>query len=246
MRNVLVLQHVAHEPLGTLHSLLKKSGLRIKYVNFEREPNAEPKLEGYNGLVILGGPMGAYETNKHPHLKHEMKLIEQAMKKNIPVLGICLGAQLIASTLKADVKRLNEGEVGWHPVHLTPHGHNDPMFKHFKKSETIFQMHGDGFETPSSAEHLAFSEICPGQAFRYGEKTYGLQFHLEVEEAMIHRWLKIHNIPGDKILGDTNHHMKHSLELSTQAFGQFISLFNLPERGEILGSEHKPKGRGSY
>src|SRR5688572_32749167 len=96
MRKLLVLQHVAHEILGTLNPLLKRAGFRIRYVNFGRHPEAQPSLDGYHGLVVLGGPMSVYEDHRFPHLITEMKLIEDAMQRNLPVLGICLGAQLIA------------------------------------------------------------------------------------------------------------------------------------------------------
>ena len=96
MRKLLVFQHVAHEILGTLNPLLKRAGFRSRYVNFGRHPDAQPSLDGYHGLLILGGPMSVYEDHRFPHLSTEMKLIEDAMQRNLPVLGICLGAQLIA------------------------------------------------------------------------------------------------------------------------------------------------------
>jgi GMP synthase (glutamine-hydrolysing) len=99
MKKLLVFQHVAHEILGTLNPLLKRAGFRIRYVNFSRHPDAQPSLDGYHGLVILGGPMSVYEDHRFPHLTTEMKLIENAMQRNLPVLGICLGAQLIVKTL---------------------------------------------------------------------------------------------------------------------------------------------------
>ena len=103
MKKLLVFQHVPHELLGTLNPLLKKSGFRIRYVNFARRPDAQPSLNGYDGLVVLGGPMSVNDTDRLPHLTTEMKVIEEALGKNIPVLGICLGAQLISKTLGAAV-----------------------------------------------------------------------------------------------------------------------------------------------
>ena len=101
MKKLLVLQHVPHELLGTLNPMLKKSGFRIRYVNFARHPDAQPSLAGYDGLIVLGGPMSVNDDDRLPHLMMEMTLIEEAMKRNLPVLGICLGAQLIAKTLGA-------------------------------------------------------------------------------------------------------------------------------------------------
>ncbi len=250
MRNVLVFQHVAHEILGTLNPLLKKQGLRIRYVNFERDPHAEPDLEGYNGLIVLGGPMGVYESDKHPHLLREMKVIEQAMKKNIPVLGICLGAQMIASVLKADVKPHHKKEIGWSEINVTSHGREDRLLSHFQKSEKVFQLHGDSFDVPKSAVHLASSPVCEGQAFRYQQKVYGLQFHLEVDETMILRWLTLRavkdeikkyfgDMPSDQIITDTGAHIMRSLDLSIQTFQKFVDLFGLPERPVRIGSGHR-------
>ena len=132
MKKLLVFQHVPHEILGTLNPLLKRAGFRIRYVNFARHPDAEPSLNGYDGLVVLGGPMSVNDTGRLAHLTIEMKLIEDAMKKNLPVLGICLGAQLIAKTLGADVYANKEKEIGWYDVSPTDHAENDPLLMTFQ------------------------------------------------------------------------------------------------------------------
>ena len=246
MRKVLVLQHVAHEILGTLNPILKENKLKIRYVNFEREPDAQPEIDGYNGLVVLGGPMGVYEAPEYPHLVHEMKLIEQAFKMDIPVLGICLGAQLMAHVLGGKVGPHFQKEVGWHTVDfLQTEG---TLFQGFEKQEMIFQLHGDSFEVPKSCQHLASSEICPGQVFQYGEKAYALQFHIEVDEPMVKRWLKVPVIAEDikrhtyipkeeEILNQTKKHIERSMQLSGICFRRFVELFGLPERPELLGSK---------
>ena len=191
MKKLLVLQHVPHELLGTLNPLLKRSGFRIRYVNFARHPDAQPSLDGYNGLVVLGGPMSVNDADRLPHLTTEMRLIEEALRRNIPVLGICLGAQLIAKTLGADVYPNKEKEIGWYDVSPTDEAESDPLLLGFQKTETIFQWHGETFDIPKSTRHLAFSSLCANQAFRYGNNVYGFQFHLEVDEPMIHRWLRV-------------------------------------------------------
>ena len=249
MRKVLVFQHVAHEILGTLNPQLKKQGFRVRYINFEREPDIKPSLEKYNGLIILGGHMAVYEADRYTHIKVETKLIEEALQKDIPVLGICLGAQMLAHVLGAKVQRSPEQEIGWCDVHLTEAGKQDPLFKHFQKTEKVFQWHGDTFDIPKGAEHLARSEICPSQAFRYGDKVYGLQFHLEVDQPMIHRWLKIPanlreledsggKFSAQVIAEQIEKHIAHSVKLSRQTFLEFIKSFGDLERPELLGSEH--------
>ena len=191
MRRILVLQHVAHEILGTLNPLLKQAGFRMRYVNFGRDPGAEPRLEGYEGLIVLGGPMNVDQTDRHPHLRTEVELVQQALDRDIPVLGICLGAQLIARALGASVGPADQKEIGWYDVSVREPGRDDALLSNFDETERIFQWHGDTFDIPRGAEHLASSALCPNQAFRYGDKVYGLQFHLEVDPGMIDRWLDL-------------------------------------------------------
>jgi GMP synthase (glutamine-hydrolysing) len=247
----MVIQHVAHEILGTLNPLLKSKGFRIRYVNFGRHPEALLSIEKYNGLIILGGPMSANDDDSH--LRTEMRLIEEALKKDIPVLGICLGSQLLAKVLGAEVKRSKEKELGWYDVSLTEEGHKDPVFKSFNNSEKVFQWHSDTFEIPKSCSHLAISAICEGQVFRYGNKVYGMQFHLEVDAAMIHRRLRVRYIKEElneshgkfdpaQIEQETSKHIGRSLALSSMVFEEFHNLFGLKERPIVLGSGHgKPR-----
>jgi GMP synthase (glutamine-hydrolysing) len=248
MRKALVFQHVAHEILGTLNPALKKQGLRIRYVNFERDPEAQPSIDKYNGLIILGGYMGVYEADQYTHIKTELKLIEEALKKNIPVLGICLGAQLLAHVLGSPVRKHIEKEMGWHDIQLTTAGEKSLLLSHFNKTEKIFQMHGDTFDIPKSCEHLASSKVCEAQAFSYGSKVFGLQFHLEADEAMILRWLNNPKnqadiqesngkISAELMKADTQKYLNQSLSLSQKTFEKFISLFEMKERPVILKSK---------
>ena len=197
MMKFTVIQHESYEVLGTLDPLLRKKGLRIRYVNFERSPDLKPSIEKYDGLILLGGYMGVYEAEKYTHLKVEMSLIEQALKRKMPVLGICLGAQILAHVLGAPVRKHSHREMGWYDVNLTDVGLKDPVLGHFGKSEKVFQSHGDTFDIPETAEHLAWSERCLGQAFRYQENVYGLQFHLEADP-MVGPYLAIGAVSCDQ------------------------------------------------
>jgi len=241
MKRLLVCQHVPHEILGTLNPLLKMAGFRIRYVNFGRHPEAEPGLAGYHGLVVLGGPMSVNDTDRFPHLTTEMKLIEQAMKRNLPVLGICLGAQLIARTLGASVYPNKEREIGWYDVTPTIEAESDPLLAEFRGTEKVFQWHGDTFDIPNSGVHLAFSPLCVNQAFRYGATVYGLQFHLEVDEPMIIRWVRVSEnrkeiaglqgkIDPDRIQMETPDHIQRLHRLSDRVFGEFIKLFGIEKK----------------
>src|SRR3954466_15879822 len=119
MVRVAVFQHVAHEILGTFHPLLKDAGCRIRYINYGREHHAPIDMRRYDALVILGGPMGVYESDRFPHLRDEIKVIQQAIELNKPVLGICLGAQLLAAALGSEVRSSGVKEIGWYDIHLT-------------------------------------------------------------------------------------------------------------------------------
>lgn len=247
MKKLLVCQHVAHEILGTLNPLLKSAGFRIRYVNFGRHPDAHPSLAGYHGLVLLGGPMSVNHADRYAHLTTEMRLIEQAMKQNLPVLGICLGAQLIAKTLGANVYESPRKEIGWYEVSPTQPAKSDPLLAPFGRTEQIFQWHGDTFEIPKGAAHLASSPLCANQAFRYQANVYGFQFHLEVDQPMIERWLDVPSnmkeiaslngeIDPQRIRRDTPVFIGRLQQLSAETFGQFIDLFEVEKKRRHLPS----------
>jgi len=247
MKKILVFQHVGHEILGNLNPLLKLAGFRIRYVNFDRHPNTKPDLSRYDGLVVLGGPMNVDEVKKYPHLAVEIEAIKTALEREIPILGICLGAQLTAVALGASVGKNAVKEIGWYDVSLTEHGQKDPILKHFEKIEKIFQWHGDTFEIPKGAAHLATSPSCKNQAFRYGKKCYCFQFHLEVDAPMVERWLDIPasleqmrnaKIDPEGIRKQNHKYIDRSLQLGRKTFSAYIDLFSTKSRQVILGSRH--------
>jgi GMP synthase (glutamine-hydrolysing) len=236
MPKLLVFQHVPFEILGTLDPLLRSYGFRVRYVNFGRQPDARPRLNSYHGLVVLGGPMNVDQVDRHPHLSTEIELIREAIERQIPVLGICLGAQLIARALGAEVRANSQKEIGWYDVDLTDEGRSDPLLCHFAPREKLFQWHGDAFDLPRGAVHLAKSTGCDKQAFRVGDRVYGFQFHLEVDEPLIHRWLgvPIHAaelvrlkgvIDPEEIRRQTSECVGRLKQLSNDTFGEWVKLF---------------------
>ena len=175
------------------------------------------------------------------------RAIREAIAARKPVLGICLGAQLLARALGAQVTANPVKEIGWYNVEATAEGRRDPLFRHFADSEKIFQWHGDTFAIPDGAVHLASSPDCRNQAFRYGDNVYGLQFHLEVDEPMIHRWLhapvnrrELEGLRGSidpkQIAAETPLHVAQSQALGTKLFGEFLRLFQGRHRRVALPS----------
>ncbi|MCO7225320.1 gamma-glutamyl-gamma-aminobutyrate hydrolase family protein [Pleionea sp. CnH1-48] len=235
MAKVMVFQHVPYEPLGTLDPLIRAARHRIRYVNFGRDPNEQPSLRGYDGLVVLGGPMNIGQEANYPHLDVEKALIREAIELGIPILGICLGAQLIASSMGADVRQMDEREVGWTELAPTPAGGADKVIQHFGSSEMVFQWHEYTFELPSGAELLVSGQQCHNQAFRLNDNVYGFQFHLEANLPLIQRWLRLPQhleelgleqaeARIESIWAQTLYQMDRSLALSHQVFSQFLSL----------------------
>lgn len=248
MRRLLVCQHVAHEILGILDPLLRNAGFRIRYVNFGRQPGARPDMSRYDGLLILGGPMNCDQFDRYPHLATEVALVQAAIEAGKPVLGICLGSQIIAQALGARVTRNPVKEIGWYDLAPTKAGADDPLFRHLKTRQSIFQWHGDTFDIPEHAVRLASSPDCANQAFRYGDNVYGLQFHLEVDEPMIERWLRVPvnsrelDAMGDgaerarRILAETPIKIADSMQLGETLFGEYIRKFHSRRRRMTLPS----------
>jgi len=234
MAKVLVFQHVAAEPLGTLDPMLRNRGHRIRYVNFHRDPDAKPDISRYNALIILGGPQMPDQGKQYPHLNVEMRCVEAALKRDIPVLGICLGAQLLAYTLGGEVRPMKEWEIGWYDLLPTPAAAADPLFCSLTQPHPVFQWHGYTFDMPAGAIHLARSATCPNQAFRYSHHAYGLQCHLELDERLINRWLALPEYlrdleangrrGDDAVIREQTHRLiGQSADLSSEIFGQFLS-----------------------
>ncbi len=171
---------------------------KIPYKVFEAEDGEIPStLEDYKGLIVMGGPMGVYEMEIYPHLKVVSRLIREAINRNLKVLGICLGAQLIAHTLGAKVYKGPYQEIGWHDIELTSDALRDPIMLSLAKHPSVgdiwrkfkvFHWHGDTFELPLGTVHLARSAIYENQAFRYKDNVYSLQFHIEVTKKMLVEW----------------------------------------------------------
>ncbi len=187
----MVLQHVECEHLGVLERLLTEQGVTYRYVKLY-EGESIPDLEPYSGIIILGGPMNVYEEREYPFLQHEDTLIKTALKRGTPLLGVCLGAQLIAKAAGSRVYRGNQKEIGWHTLYLTAEGRLNRLFRGVEPQVTVFQWHGDTFDIPEGGVRLARSSLFPNQAFLVGAAAYALQFHVEVSAEMVRDWTEIY------------------------------------------------------
>ncbi len=201
--SILFIKHIGIEGPGTFGSFLDDKGIGYETVDvFDGAALPEDPAK-YGAIVILGGPMNVYEEDAHPYLKDDDRFIKDCFRIGKPMLGLCLGAQLISKASGAKVGRNHEKEIGWFDVELTEDGVNDPLFKGFDKTIEVFQWHGDTFDIPENGAHLASSPLCANQAFRYNENAYGLQFHLEVTNDMVVEWLDAYDDEvksmGDKV-----------------------------------------------
>lgn len=182
---LLVLQHAAPEGPGAIGEALRTNGVATRVVRIDRGEPVPAELGAHAGLVVMGGPMGVYEVERHPHLRDELRLIETVLRAERPLLGICLGSQLIAAALGARVHASGYQEIGWFPVDLADEAASDPLFAGAPRQFTALHWHGDVFDLPRGALRLASSALTERQAFRHGTNTYGLLFHLEAGAAQV-------------------------------------------------------------
>jgi GMP synthase-like glutamine amidotransferase len=209
---VTIIKHIDIEGPGTIGDFLNDDGISYDVVDvFNGEPLPD-SLSDTSAVIVLGGPMNVYEEDKHPFLKQENEFLKEVIENELPTLGFCLGAQLIAKAKGALVKKNPQKEIGWFNVSLTENGLSDPLFQGFQGVFDVFQWHGDTFDIPDGAVRLAESDLCPNQAYRIGNNMYGLQFHVEVTEEMIYQWMdayrdEIKSLKGvvdpDQIIADT-------------------------------------------
>jgi GMP synthase (glutamine-hydrolysing) len=247
MSRILVFQHVAAEPLGTLDPLIRRRGHRIRFTNFDRDPEAQPNVDRYRGLIVLGGPMNVEDQATRTHLKTELLAIERMLEQGKPVLGICLGAQLLAHVLGAPVRKHHQPEIGWYRLQPTAACAADPVLAPLAQAAPVFQWHRYSFEVPQGAQHLARTDTCEQQAFRWGDNAYGFQFHLEMDVPLIERWLANpvyrqelaelgHDTSEAAIRAQTVEHIQAMQIRADAVFNNFLDLIGRPQRKFTLPS----------
>jgi GMP synthase-like glutamine amidotransferase len=171
-------QHVAFEGLGAIEDWLLARGHTLTHTRFHAGETAPATVDGFDWLIVMGGPMNIYQYRDHPWLRAEKRVIRDAVAANKRVLGVCLGAQLIADAMGGKVYQNAEREIGWFPVTAVPEGAGSPFA--FPKDAVVFHWHGDTFSLPPGGVWLARSKACEHQAFAMGARVLGLQFHVEM------------------------------------------------------------------
>lgn len=190
MKTALALRHVHFEDLGTLEPLLSERGYEVRYLDPSVDDLRDLDAAAIDLVVALGGPLGAYDEDVYPFLVEELRFVERRLSSGRPVLGICLGAQIIARLSGGAVAPMGHKEIGFGALTLTEAGRSSVLSP--LEHVPVLHWHGDRFEVPPGATLLASSERCTEQAFALGEAVLGLQFHLEADARRIERWLVGH------------------------------------------------------
>jgi len=176
--------HVPFEGLGCIEDWVSEKKHILSTTNFYNHEKL-PDVSDFDFLIIMGGPMSVSEEDKYPWLKEEKKFIRKAIDNNKVVLGICLGAQLIAESLDAKVTRNKSKEIGWFPIKFTNEESKKSLLNVIPENQTVLHWHSDTFPIPKGAEHILKSEGCNNQAFIFNQRVIGLQFHLEFTERLV-------------------------------------------------------------
>lgn len=226
---VLTIQNCEIESFGAYESALRARGAEIQPIAAWRNPPF-PEPADHDMILVGGTPLAAYDADAHPFLRAEISFLTAAVRQRVPCFGICCGAQLLASVLGADVRRNPEREIGVYEVSLTARGREDPLLEGFPDPFPVFQWHGDTFDIPAGADHLAEAPACRHQVFRRGT-TAGVQFHLEVTAAEAGCWADAYapeladfGKTRDQLMSECRAHEPETLQLAARLLDNFMKL----------------------
>jgi GMP synthase (glutamine-hydrolysing) len=229
MKVASAIRHVHFEDLGAFASVLEQRGFAIRYHEAPTDDLTAPELLDCDILFVLGGPIGAYEEDKYPFLCQELSVIEKRLASGHPIMGICLGAQLMARALGAPVYPGPAKEIGWVPITLTAAGRRGPA-RHLDGGP-VLHWHGDTFDLPAGAELLASTSICANQAFSLGNNALAFQFHPEAMAKNLELWFVGHTVelggvPGMTISGlraDTRRFAPQAEDRGRRCFSEWLA-----------------------
>jgi GMP synthase (glutamine-hydrolysing) len=193
-RSAVALRHVAFEDLGLLAPVMEREGWDVSFCEAAVDDLLHESIRSANLLIVLGGPIGAYETDAYPFLKAEIALIEHRLSRDLPTLGICLGSQLMAKALGSRVFAGPVKEIGWGRVELTSEGTSSCLNALGDADAVVLHWHGDSFDLPKGAQRLASNANYENQAFAYGRNALALQFHLEADPRQLEEWYVGHAV----------------------------------------------------
>lgn len=230
--SVAIIHHVAHNTLGNLERVLSRKNIAFHYLNCQDLREEHLLLTDIQGLIILGGKESVTEDHRYPFMGLEQQLIRNTLENNLPIFAICLGSQMLARSLGANVERnqvngRDTKERGWHPLILTEAGKTDPVLNQMNGVKQ-FQWHEDTFHLPPHSTLLAQSELCPRQAYRIDKAdapAYGVQFHPEITPNVIQQWIdessSLSNAEKQSLQDETQQHFSEYETASIQLFEAF-------------------------
>jgi GMP synthase (glutamine-hydrolysing) len=188
LKRILILQHVWDNRTGYIGQLLHDYAIPYDVIDVEHE--IIPDTRQYAAVISLGGSQHIYAIDHYPYLIQERTMLRTIVERDMPFLGVCVGSQLLADTFGGKVRKHTLAEFGFYEVQFTEQGRNDPLFAGFHTDhQTVIHWHEDTFDLPVGATLLATSDITPNQAFRYGHRAYGLQYHIEIDDNTLDIWL---------------------------------------------------------
>lgn len=214
--------HAPFETIGSIETWAHKAGYPISYSHTYKN-DLLPTIESFDFLIVMGGPQSPRDVEKYPYLADEIRFTQQAIEHNKIVLGFCLGAQIIAESLGATTDYSTHKEVGCFPIELTRAGREDPIFSQFLSPLDVMHWHNDMPGIPKEGVLLATSSGCPRQAFRYGDRVYGLQFHPEMTNESIHAMVL--NCPEDLHPGRYIQSKEDLLKVDTKLMNEKLNNF---------------------
>lgn len=224
--NLLVIQSSDRDPAGVVGDFIESNGGRLHIYRPTQSQTLPETDDGFDGLIVLGGAMSAWEDESYPHLRQTVHLIQQFHTEHKPILGICLGAQLIARAFGGRGYRHTVPEIGFSPVFRVDHSATESWLAHCPEPLHVMQWHFDTFDLPRDATLLMSSAVCPNQAYRIGDQVYGFQFHFEVNEAIVRSWLSLRNETIDALYPNLEQSLTQQLEHYLAASIHFAQQFS--------------------
>lgn len=243
MKPILCIRNQTDAPLGIAADVFASAGAPYRYLDAWKTTNW-PEVEDISAVVVLGGGMNAQQFNGHPWLRDVYGFVDKVLESGVPILGVCLGAQILAHALGAEVRPSPVREVGFHPIVATDAGRTDPVLDSFASGMRVFQWHEDAFDLPDGAKLLYSSFAVPYQAFRYGDRAYATQFHFEVTPGIIAGWCddtdpeemeKYWGVTSQDLLDEAARHLPRQQEAGSRTMISFVELVRSLNRGAGVG-----------